>query len=477
MKLLLVLGLAIILLMSIGHTEDLAVYAGYTLFPNPAYDSVVLVEFPFSINRSELSFFQGDTTLPGYVSRVFAQVDIFGVDALPYDSVRTYFSVPLDDLKKARDKKQRIFNSLKILLPPGIYSARLTVIDVHSKAKGEFFINDIAITPPVKNQVALGGFTTAYVVQYLGSLEPKRQTVFYKNGYHVIMNPLDLYTVDDSLLSLYGEVYNLQFDPEHPSKYMIAVNALHQNHDLYTMFGSRVRTKAGPTAVFTEQLDISDWPKGHYFLQVIATDLVTETSDTLLEPVHIISENEVMLAMAEQQARLAELPANWADPYDSLTLTEKQQLVKYLLTDEQERVLNSLNDQGKVAFLQQYWKEHDDNPATGVNENRVEMIKRYRYANQYFSTNDVKNNGWLSDRGRILMTYGMWDDRDDVEAPRIGNPFEIWYYNRLGQGYIFVFDDWSGSDDYRLIHSNVDGERFNAEWEERLKSDFMQILE
>ena len=44
----------------------------------------------------------------------------------------------------------------------------------------------------------------------------------------------------------------------------------------------------------------------------------------------------------------------------------------------------------------------------------------------------------------------------------------VWYYLRLGEGKLFLFEDWSGNGDYRLVHSNVYGEIFSKEWDELL---------
>jgi hypothetical protein len=37
---------------------------------------------------------------------------------------------------------------------------------------------------------------------------------------------------------------------------------------------------------------------------------------------------------------------------------------------------------------------------------------------------------------------------------------------------VFVFEDWTGSNDYRLVHSNVFGEIYSKEWEIILRGLF-----
>ena len=55
---------------------SLAVYSGTIISNNPDFSPKVMVEFPFSINRSEMAFFRADSTDTKLYGRVFAQVDL-----------------------------------------------------------------------------------------------------------------------------------------------------------------------------------------------------------------------------------------------------------------------------------------------------------------------------------------------------------------------------------------------------------------
>ena len=71
-------------------SSSLTVYAGVTAYPNPAYDSLTLVEFPFSINRHELGFYRADSTSNDHFAYVFAQIILFDSTGLNFDSASTY---------------------------------------------------------------------------------------------------------------------------------------------------------------------------------------------------------------------------------------------------------------------------------------------------------------------------------------------------------------------------------------------------
>lgn len=229
---------------------------------------------------------------------------------------------------------------------------------------------------------------------------------------------------------------------------------------VFSDFGYKTIDKAGTTAVIAESFDISDWPAGRYRLRITATDLLSQQKDsqqvlvTVLEPSTVVASAEVI---------------DEPQPYDTLSLEVQLRLVAYTLTPVEEEALKTLNPVGKKNFLKQYWREHDSDPKTAVNETLIEAVERYEYANYNFSTNAEKTNGWKTDRGRIYMTYGPWEERDDIEAPRVGNPFVIWWYHSIREGSVFVFEDLQGFRDYTLVHSNVEGERYSQEWEDILR--------
>lgn len=454
---------------SFAAGKHLAVYAGTVVSNNPQFEDKTLLEIPFSINRSDLEFVRADSADGKFYSRVYAQLDIISAAGLMVDSVRTYFSVATESQDEVAAVDMRIFNKLAIMLKTGLYSGRLTVIDVVSKKQGEFYFPEINILPTATD-LEIGGLTQAYNITYVGDQGKQTNPQMYKNGFNVVNNPINVLTDDDSLTYIYGEIYNLKFDPANPKSLLLTVNVLNNNKGFISSLGSRKIELAGGSAVFSEKINIQNYKLGHYNFEIIATDLNRKKSDTAYLPLHLVNTKQVMAAARE-------LYYTDNDPYDTLALSDKIKLVHYLLNDNEMRVFNSLGDTGKSNFLEQYWKEHDIDPATAVIENRIELIRRYNYCNKYFSNNDLKTNGWLTDRGRIYMTYGPYDQIDDIQAPRVGNPYQIWEYNSLVSGGMFIFEDWSGNDDYRLVHSDVYGEVFSKDWDDRIKTGDAQFMD
>jgi GWxTD domain-containing protein len=439
--------------------ERLNVYLGTSIFNNPVYDTVALVEFPFSLRRDEFTFFKPDSQDAFLYGRVFAQVSLIDTLGATVDSANTYFAMRVASEAEAALKDYRIFNKLSLFARPGVYAARLNVYDVVSKNKGEFFINRIMVPAPDKERLVISGVSLAYRIDYVG---PTADTNFrlIKNGYRIYPNPIAIFSTEDTSLSAYHEVYNLLPSQTSGSALQLTYNILGKDSTFLGELGVRTNPGGDSSAIVVATFDIKDWPVGLYYLQIIALEQGSARSDTSVVPFGIIYPVGTSTTFA--------MPQFFDDPYERLLLSEKISLVDYLLTPTQKETMKALSDSGKINYLNQYWKEHDSNPSTEMIENRVDLVRRYEDANRMFST-DVKNyNGWSSDRGRIYLTYGPWEEIDEVSSPRVGNAYVVWYYRTLGEGKLFVFEDWSGNGDYRLVHSNVYGEVFSREWDDLL---------
>jgi len=100
----------------------------------------------------------------------------------------------------------------------------------------------------------------------------------------------------------------------------------------------------------------------------------------------------------------------------------------------------------KQDFFKRFWKSRDPNPNTKKNELMDEYFKRINYANANFSS--LSTNGWLTDRGRILIKFGQPDDIERHPFELESRPYEIWRYYTLRK--VFLFEDYTGFGDFRL---------------------------
>ena len=141
--------------------------------------------------------------------------------------------------------------------------------------------------------------------------------------------------------------------------------------------------------------------------------------------------------------------------------------VRYIITKEEKRAFKSLKtDEERENFIENFWRRRDPNPDTEENEYREEYYERIAYSNEHFTSGKP---GWMTDRGRIYITWGK---PDGVESHPMGGsynrpsyegggttttyPFEIWFYRHLdgvGSGIEIEFVDPTGSGEYRIATS------------------------
>ncbi len=440
---------------------DLTVYAASICFDRQEFDTVALVEFPFALERSEFEFFRPDSAGGVFFARIFAKINLYGVDGLPVDSATTYFSAAVPDLETAAQPGYRLFNSIALVVRPGVYTARVKVIDVKSKAEGEYFIERVTVDSPTASRLAVGGESLAYGIAYLGPEALTGGAGVPRNGYEVLCNPLGVYSTEDTLAYLYAEVYNLEFDAQSSSEFSLALAALDRKGEVFRELGRKVVPKKGRSAVVVESFDIKGWAPGEYTIRLTVADHRGGGE---------VAEDLSLSIVAPRVAEEFTAPVALDDPLDTLNLEVQLRLLHYLLAPDERASLEGLNQIGQYSYVQQYWQERDSDPTTRLVENRLEMYERYLVSNNFFSVEEGKTDGWRTDRGRILMTYGAWERLDDMVHPTGGYPYQVWYYDSYREGAVFVFEDEDGFGDFRLVHSNMDNEKYNAFWESWIRT-------
>jgi GWxTD domain-containing protein len=108
----------------------------------------------------------------------------------------------------------------------------------------------------------------------------------------------------------------------------------------------------------------------------------------------------------------------------------------------------------KQSFFKRFWKERDPDVTTAVNELKNEYFRRVNYANRKYSA--FSQDGWKTDRGRILIKFGFPDDIERHPFELGGKPYIVWRYYSLRK--TFLFEDHTGFGDYRLHPAYLDVE-------------------
>ena len=133
----------------------------------------------------------------------------------------------------------------------------------------------------------------------------------------------------------------------------------------------------------------------------------------------------------------------------------------YIATEDEKTQWSKLKEvEGKRRFLLNFWDKRDYDSVTPINEFKRDYYQRVNYANDHFG-NVSRREGWKTDRGRVYITYGQPSLIERFQNEYYSEPYEIWNYDALENGVIFLFADEQGLNIYRLVHSTKKGEIYN----------------
>jgi len=129
---------------------------------------------------------------------------------------------------------------------------------------------------------------------------------------------------------------------------------------------------------------------------------------------------------AQQKLKEKDLPQRYRDWLNQ---------TRYIMYEEEREVFLQLSsDRERDIFIETFWKQRDPTPGTPQNEYKDEHIRRFQYANKWFSRSSSKP-GWMTDMGRIYIILGEPISKDRYPSNIGLYPCEVWsYYGDVSKG-------------------------------------------
>lgn len=359
-------------------------------------------------------------------------------------------------------KEQKLSGAVKYYLSPGNYVCFM---------KG-FDLNDLAIYDSARFEIKIPKYDSTRVllsdVQLANSITQNAtdaKSPFYKNTLEVVPNPSSLFGYGLPVMYFYYEIYNADVNVQ--SQFLTVT------YELINTSGSTVyeKTKFMPrtnsSLVDIGAIKVNDYFTGQYDFRVIVEDTLSGVSDASIKKLFIynpskLDSTQVLVSDSDYLSStyitmsIEELDNEFSQSKYIASQSEKDQWAK-LTTVEAKR-----------EFLFNYWKNRDVNTSTAINETKVEYAKRIDYCRIHFSDLSQKE-GWKTDRGRVYVLYGSPSEIERFPYGSETVPYEIWRYNELEGGAIFVFADYSGFNSYQLLHSTKRGELQDDSWSDRIR--------
>jgi len=210
------------------------------------------------------------------------------------------------------------------------------------------------------------------------------------------------------------------------------------------------------------EYDISELPSNTYALQT-----VIKTNDGRII---VQRQRKLYVTNAVQSATEGNELLRYDEVYgyDEVKLDSILPMLVYIANETERSTLESLvTAEQKKRFFYTFWARRHTTPQAPEGYAWYNYEQAVAYANQQFTSNI--REGWRSDRGRILLTYGPPNNIEQIYDPL---NYDVWVYNNLESqsNVIFVFtSNERATNEMILMHSTLRGEAFSPQWAQYLR--------
>lgn len=415
------------------------------------------IEFYYSFGQHSMLKVSGDSSI--YLESI---LDIQIKDSVTNEEIVNKDWKISHEIYEQLDTNNSLVGVISFILPAGKYLCIVTGMDSLNSNINRSYREYISVEPFIGGNISVSDMQLASRI-----IQESQNTgsIFYKNSYEVVPIPTSIFGENQPVLFHYFELYNLE-EIKHDEP--IRLSTLVFNSRGNVVFNKTKTIKSHYSSrVEVGSVIVSKFPTDTYTLVVALIDSIGNYGVSSSKKFYVYNPSilpedtlgeEVTDAFATHFGVMAE------EELDDLF--EKS---KYIANSREiEQYVKITNINGKREFLFQFWKARDFNPTTARNEFFFEYLERIRISDQRYSS--LGKNGWKTDRGRIYLMYGEPSEIERYPNQIDTKPYEIWYYNELEGGVIFIFADLTNFSDYQLIHSTARGELRDDNWFRRIRS-------
>lgn len=361
---------------------------------------------------------------------------------------------------------QHFVHQIRTVVPPGEYELSLLIPPDNAEQQAELELRRDVMVPDftIEGEATLSDVTLATSI----SQSSDREGLFYKNALDVRPNANQLFGEGVDKLFYYAEAYGTEELAGADGEYTLFAYVSEANRPQPMRDLQKRTTRAARTPdVLVGQFDLSNLPSGSYFLRLA---LLNESNESVIEQAQKFFVYNPSVQRAQPVAREMEFETS---PYATMSEEEVELAVEHasvVANDTERRRLRRIEElDERRRALMEFWQKRDPDPASPINEFKEEFYQRLQYANDRYSSN--MQEGWQTDRGRVVMKYDLPTSVEPHLYDRGMRPYEIWNYNVIpGQGQsVFVFADLDGFGRFEMVHSTVQGERTRPNWQEELR--------
>ncbi|RJP67955.1 MAG: GWxTD domain-containing protein [Ignavibacteriales bacterium] len=430
-------------------------------FARFGYDSSSnFIEFYYSFGQDDLGITASDQ---GFKSIAVLHIEI--QDTLTKQTfVNKIWKIdnPVADTAK-RTTGKSLIGVIGIPIPTGNYKCTVTGSDGSDSTKMKSIVEYIKVSPYINENISVSD------IQLCSNIKQDNAdstSIFYKNTLEVIPNPTMLYGVGVPILFYYTELYNLKME-SNPKDFILKSIVYNSKGARYSSKSKKI-SQSNNSRVEVGTVNISKFPTDTYTLALYLVDSVSNVGMTSSKKFFVYNPG-----VKDTQQVVKMNTDVLSSQFNILSEEECDQMYekgKYVAMSKEIDQYNDLDSvQSKRQFLFDFWKRRDTEPSTPENEFYNEYMERVRLSDDRYGT--INRAGNRTDRGRIYVLYGEPDQIDRYPSDIDKKPYEIWQYNQIEGGVIFIFGDVTGFSNYELLHSTKRGELRDDNWMARIQTN------
>jgi GWxTD domain-containing protein len=366
---------------------------------------------------------------------------------------RYYFPVQITDTTAAGLNKMMV-SQRGYEIPFGMYRFEIVAIDSFDRSHVDSLaFEHIEVSPA-------GTMPRGSDLELCSNITASTDTtnLFYKNTLNVLPNPSRVFgKTGYPVVFHYLELYNLNKD----SLYTVEVAMIDQTGEIKKN-ASRQKRYGVKNAVEVGTTAIVNLPSGKYIYRVRILDGSQKELIAVSKYLYI-NNPQVKPVSSPISVRAVEFLGMSSDDLD-----HEFHSAKYITTDAEIKTYSKITTkEAKREFLAKFWSEVEGGQHGQMYLTRSIYLDRVATANQRYHA--MGREGWQTDRGRVFLLYAEPDEVERFPSTDNGKPYEIWDYNQIENGVIFVFIDRNGFGDYQLVHSTKRGEIQDESWQKYLQ--------
>ncbi len=352
---------------------------------------------------------------------------------------------------------QQLMGLESVGLPPGRYMVTVKGYDLRRPARRDSVSAPLIVEKYPSDTESLSDLEFCTLIQS----STNKQSRFYKNTLEVVPNAGRLYGTGLPIIYYYLEVYGLVKSGRTGA--VTIHTAVLDINGTEVVSHDKAKTRLHDASVEVGTMNIGALRSGTYVFRATLLDSTKRILASKEKKFYVYKPG----SLPDTLSHAAREPLAAMDYYamsDSAVTLEFNE-ASYIATQAEILQFEKLTDtRAKQQYLYEFWQRRNPDSTTLANAFRDQYLERVDHANKNLTVGF--HPGWKTDRGRVYILYGPPDEVERFASSQESLPYEIWHYNNIQGGVIFVFVDRSGTGAYDLVHSTHRSEMQDPDWYE-----------